>query len=390
MTDIPDSKLVALVHNGDKSAFGQLIERYFQMVKRVAMGMIAHEEVACELVQETFLQAYLSLEHLRDNTHFKSWLYGIALNVCHSYIREQKLETCSLESLMGGMSIALPNLDSLLVDPQMVVEQRELYQVLFDAVQSLSLKERTVTLLFYYEQLSLQEIADITALSIVAIKGRLHRARKHLQAYLLTAYMDGDGQPVQRKKQRSTTMIQMHVNSVRTLTETDQWIVTLQEETGQRLLIIWIGKIEALALAAALAKKALPRPLSAELMVNLLRASGTELEEVRVEALKNEIFYSIVKIRNGETVQEIDARPSDALTLAVLMERPIYVAEEVVTTVGVQLPEGKTVPPEIDQEQVASQLFEDILGSFRSPGLTPEQIQQGRQYVISQLIKGEQ
>jgi RNA polymerase sigma factor (sigma-70 family) len=382
-----DSELVALAHAGDRQAFGQLIERYSQMVKRIALGMIAHEETARELVQETFLQAYLSLEHLRDNTRFKSWLYGIALNVCRSYIREQKSDTLSLESLAGGMRCTIPNLNELLIDPQTLVEQRELHQVLLDAVQSLSLKERTVTLLFYYEQLSLQEIAELTSVSVVAIKGRLHRARKQLREYLLIAYMDADTQPAPGRKQRRTTMINMLVNSVRLLGETEQWVVVLQEEMGERLLIIWIGKTEALALATGLAKKASPRPLTAELMVNLLKASGTEVEEVRVESLKNEIFYSTVKIRNGDTIQEVDARPSDALTLAVLMDRPIRVSEEVLKIAGITLPEGERVQQTVDPDQTASQLLEDTFGRFRSPSLSAEQIDQGREYIISQLIR---
>src|SRR5215472_18373679 len=103
MTNTDDSELVALARSGDKDAFGQLIERYQQMVKRIALGMIADEEIARELAQEAILQAYLSLDHLRDNTRFKSWLYGIALNVCRSYIRDQKINPYSLEAMMGGM-----------------------------------------------------------------------------------------------------------------------------------------------------------------------------------------------------------------------------------------------------------------------------------------------
>ena len=81
MKQSTDSELVALAREGNKDAFGQLIERYTSMVKRIMMGKIAQKEIAQELVQETFLHAYLSLNHLRDDSRFKSWLYGIALNV---------------------------------------------------------------------------------------------------------------------------------------------------------------------------------------------------------------------------------------------------------------------------------------------------------------------
>ena len=75
MTNKTDSELVALARSGDKEAFGLLIERYQQMVKRIALDVVAQEEVARELAQEAILQAYLSLDHLRDNARFKRYCW---------------------------------------------------------------------------------------------------------------------------------------------------------------------------------------------------------------------------------------------------------------------------------------------------------------------------
>ncbi len=126
MTNKTDSELVALARCGDKEAFDELIERYQQMVRRIALGMVAHEEVARDLAQEAILQAYLSLDHLRDSTRFKSWLYGIVLNVCRGYIRDQKTDPFSLEAMMGGMYRDMPFFPSGVIDPEEVAEQREL------------------------------------------------------------------------------------------------------------------------------------------------------------------------------------------------------------------------------------------------------------------------
>jgi hypothetical protein len=65
--------------------------------------MITDEWVAHELAQEAILQAYLSLNHLRDATRFKSWLYGITLNICRSYLHDRKMDILSLETIMGGV-----------------------------------------------------------------------------------------------------------------------------------------------------------------------------------------------------------------------------------------------------------------------------------------------
>src|SRR5215472_11577538 len=99
MEQATDSELIARVRAGEKNAFAPLVERYQAMVRQIVVGMIAHQDCARELVQEAILHAYLSLEHLRDPARFKSWLYGITLNVCRGYLRGQKINELSLEAL---------------------------------------------------------------------------------------------------------------------------------------------------------------------------------------------------------------------------------------------------------------------------------------------------
>jgi RNA polymerase sigma factor (sigma-70 family) len=335
-----DSELVELARGGDKASFGQLIERYTQMVKRIVLGKVFSQEIARELMQEIFLHAYLSLDSLRDASRFKNWLYGIALNVCRGYLREQKAPPLSLEDMVGGMHYELSDGLAMLEDPHTLVEERELHQFLFDAVQSLSLKEREAILLFYYEELSLQEIAQALHISIVAVKGRLHRARKQLKQLLL-AYMEVQPLPVSIQERK--TMIKAHINSVRINIQTQQRVVILQDEPGRRVLFIWISQPDALVIAMGLTKFTPPRPLTSQLMVNLLKATHTSVVEVRIESLKDDIFYAVVKIRSGEVEQEIDARPSDALALAVQLDSPIYITEEVMEKAGLAIPEGKTL-----------------------------------------------
>jgi RNA polymerase sigma factor (sigma-70 family) len=89
-TDQTDRQLVILSRQGDKEAFGCLIERYQAMAFRVALRMVMVEEVAQDLVQESLLQAYLSLDDLHKEESFRSWLYGIVLNVSKGYLREEK------------------------------------------------------------------------------------------------------------------------------------------------------------------------------------------------------------------------------------------------------------------------------------------------------------
>src|SRR5215469_15792291 len=247
MTNIADSELVVLARSGDKEAFSQLIERYQQMVRRIALGVVGHEEIARELAQEALLQAYLSLDHLRDISRFKSWLYGITLNVCRSYIRDQKLNPYSLEAMMGGMYRDMLYYPSPVIDPETIVEQRELHTIVLQAVQELSPKDRVATLLFYYEQLSMREIAAILDVSVTAVKGRLHRARELLRERMLLVYADTEHKPT--TGERNKIMPQVKVVTVLENAESKQHVIVLLDETGQRVLNIWVGASEAMLIA---------------------------------------------------------------------------------------------------------------------------------------------
>ncbi len=83
---VPDAGLVARASSGDRDAFGDLVERHQPMAVRVAFRMVSNEDTARELAQEAILQAYLSLDRLRDRERFQSWLFGIVLNICRSHI----------------------------------------------------------------------------------------------------------------------------------------------------------------------------------------------------------------------------------------------------------------------------------------------------------------
>jgi RNA polymerase sigma factor (sigma-70 family) len=189
--EIPDIELVVLARSGDKNAFGRLVERYQPMAQRVASCMVADDETARELAQEAMLQAYLSLSHLRDDAAFRSWLYGIVLNVCRSHLRDQKA-VFSWEDLAGGVRFGGLDFSDADPDPLWAAEERELHRKVLEAVKTLPPGSRAATLLFYYEQLSLQEIAAILGVSVTAVKGRLHKARKQLGERLSALYSDGE------------------------------------------------------------------------------------------------------------------------------------------------------------------------------------------------------
>jgi RNA polymerase sigma factor (sigma-70 family) len=184
MSEHSDPELIFLSQQGNKAAFGLLVSRYQPMAQRLATRVIGNGDLAQELVQEAMLQAYLSLLKLNDPTRFKSWLYGIVLNICRNHLRRRKVICFSLEAMVGNLVDETPPIAGSSPDPQLVAEQEELYTALLEAVDTLSPKNRSVILLFYHEQFSLQEVANRLNISVNAVKGRLHKSRHHLREQL--------------------------------------------------------------------------------------------------------------------------------------------------------------------------------------------------------------
>jgi RNA polymerase sigma factor (sigma-70 family) len=391
MTNKADSELVALARSGDKDAFSQLIERYQQMVRRIALGMVAHEEIARELAQEALLQAYLSLDHLRDISRFKSWLYGITLNVCRNYLRSQKIDVCSLETLVGGMFIDPSLLSVGIIDPLVIAEEHELSRAILQSVYALSPAEREATLLFYYAQFRLSEIAVILGISITAVKGRLHKARKLLKEDV-SAWFEGSYAPPALPQRRKTMIKVSVVDSVTVMNKEESGpaysVVVLHDEAHNRALGIWVGQAEAFAIDRGLRQSPLPRPLTMNFIASILQSLGAVLEEVRIESLKDDIFYATARIRRDNTPHEIDARPSDAIALAVATGTPIFVSEEVLDMCGVALPEGKTLH-RIDATTAAEQPEQQSAGSTLVLGeeLTKTEYERNFQRVLRILMR---
>jgi uncharacterized protein len=145
----------------------------------------------------------------------------------------------------------------------------------------------------------------------------------------------------------------------------DQRIVVLREKEGQRRLPIWMGSGEGNALALRLHEATTPRPVTADLMAELVRVLGGAVERVAVTKLEAKIFYAEVTI-DGQT---LDARPSDALNLAVRTGAPVLVASTVLDEAGIEsnaaqvdVPECADVPPGDWRS-----LTNDLLATLYSP-----------------------
>ncbi len=140
-------------------------------------------------------------------------------------------------------------------------------------------------------------------------------------------------------------------------------IVLLKERDGERVLPIWIGAFEGDALALRLGGEETPRPLTPDLMARLLEATGAEVARVAVTELRENTFYALVTLTVDGKTLELDARPSDAVNLAVRVGAPIVVAETVMDEAG-------RMPEQLPAELCSRDPDEEGPGEWRS--LSPE------------------
>ena len=159
------------------------------------------------------------------------------------------------------------------------------------------------------------------------------------------------------------------VESVRVHMLSSQHVVILKERGRDRYLPIWIGPWEANAIAMRLQGVEPERPLTHDLLVSILGELGATVREVEIVDLEAETFIARVLLEAGGRLHEIDARPSDALALAVRTAAPVYAAEAVLERAGVRPgPDGETTEPSDERLSV----FRDFVNSLDADDLPRE------------------
>jgi RNA polymerase sigma factor (sigma-70 family) len=272
-------------------------------------------------VQEALLRAYLGMTQLRDSARFGAWLCGIAVNLAKMQLRRRALEARRLTELA----------------PEEVVDDRSLLQLVREAVEVLPSGQREVVLMHYVDDLSCDEIASLLGTSAGAVRVRLHRAREQLRGELAVLV------PAPEPREEMQMMIEMKLEDVFVRVAEDEpsrvsrsRVILLREADGERLLPIWVGAPEGDALALRLTGETTPRPMTSDLLVAVLRATGAHVERVAVTDLRDRTFHGSLTLAIGSRSEEIDARPSDAFNLAARVGAPMYVAPHVLEESAVE------------------------------------------------------
>jgi uncharacterized protein len=164
-------------------------------------------------------------------------------------------------------------------------------------------------------------------------------------------------------------MVEVVIDSIRVSLMSQQRIVILREMDAERYLAIWIGVYEAEAITLALQDFEIARPLTWDLLKNVLTDLGGRVLRVEVVALREDTFYGNIVLEANGRILNIDSRPSDALALAVRARVPIWVARSVMDSAGITPEEdlqaatpAQAVPAEPGEERLS--VFEDFLESL--------------------------
>ena len=123
--------------------------------------------------------------------------------------------------------------------------------------------------------------------------------------------------------------VKMLIHAITLDPDSNSPILILKEEGGERTLPIWIGLLEATAIATEMEKLQFARPMTHDLAINLLKAAGIKLIRIDVTELKDNTYYAEITIEAGGNIIKVDSRPSDAVALALRADADIYVSEDV-------------------------------------------------------------
>jgi RNA polymerase sigma factor (sigma-70 family) len=293
-----------------------LVERHWPTVNALARRLCGNAAMGTEAAQEATVAALVSLPRLRSPERFGAWYAGIALNLAGNWLR-QRIDTVALSADYRDDQPG----------PDEYVEQAELAKRVRQAVDGLAPGQRQAVLAFYWQALTHAEASTELDISPNAVKARLHQARAGLRSRLADNLDDKEVPPMPATAEPSWVAVQ--VAEIRRSRGEDPnrrlHVVVLKGQGGDRQLPIYVAAPEATAMACTLKAVEMPRPMTYQFALNLTEASGARVVDVRITRLTPPTFYAVVRVDGPAGTVEVDARPSDALNLALVAGAPIFV-----------------------------------------------------------------
>jgi len=178
MSNPSDQELVLQLQHGSLDALGELYDRYRQMVYRTALAITGDTEAASDLLQDVFLRLYRFADRIDHQRPLEPWLYRMTANLSYTWVKRSRRWLQPLEDLADWLAGNGKN------TPHEVAERNDEWNQVQKAVSALPFQQRVVVVLYYLNDLSLQEISNILEVPVGTVKSRLHYGRKTLKKTL--------------------------------------------------------------------------------------------------------------------------------------------------------------------------------------------------------------
>jgi len=192
-----DQQLVAQVLGGNTASFGQLVQRTQGLVTQIVFKMIRHPADRPDVAQDVYVKVFKNLAGFKLQAKFSTWVGQITYNTCLHYLEKKQLVLVDpaepeLDTASEYGRRAPPLVAGTDYDPETALFSQNLAGILGSAIEQLPPLYRTLISLYHQQELSYEEIAQITSLPDGTVKNYLFRARKQLKQYLLITYQRDD------------------------------------------------------------------------------------------------------------------------------------------------------------------------------------------------------
>lgn len=180
-TEADDRSFILKCQSGDKRAYGELVKKYMKRAYYTALGFLGSPEAAMDLSQEAFVRAFKAIKRLDANKKFFTWYYRILKNLCLNYLRDRARHARPF-SEVGEATLLKVSDDTQ--DASRMVEQKEIKEAVWRAINSLQAHEREIIILKDFQEHSYKEIAELLECPIGTVMSRLYNARQALKSKL--------------------------------------------------------------------------------------------------------------------------------------------------------------------------------------------------------------
>ncbi|CAM4015962.1 RNA polymerase sigma factor SigW [Cohnella lubricantis] len=180
-----ETRLARLARKGDQRAFAEIVDLYKDKLYHLAYRMMNNRQEAEDIVQECFLRVYKHLDRYDENQKFSTWIYRIATNLCIDRLRKRKptysldAESSEHEGLDG---YAMMPSDDRTPESEMLLSETQ--RIIREAIETLPPKYKSVIVLRYLQDMSLQEISEVMGMPVTTVKTRVHRGREYMRKKL--------------------------------------------------------------------------------------------------------------------------------------------------------------------------------------------------------------